>query len=74
MCLLTGEMSEWDCVFSKGNSESSNPPTKKRKTVAGKPLKLTARFGNQVTTKSELAIKIKQVSTLILLDLLFSIR
>ena len=27
---LTGEMSEWDCLFSKGNCESSNPPTKKR--------------------------------------------
>jgi len=35
---LTGEMSEWDCVFGKGNRESSNPPTKKRKTVVHKPL------------------------------------
>jgi len=36
-------MSKWDCVFGKGNRESSNPPTKKRKTVVHKPLKLTAK-------------------------------
>ena len=35
-------------------------------------IKLTARFGNQVTTESELAFEIKQVhvSVLVLLDLL----
>ena len=32
---LTGE---WDCVFGKGNCESSNSPTKKWKTVVHKPL------------------------------------
>jgi len=35
---LTGEMSKWVCVFGKGNHESSNPPTKKRKIVVLKPL------------------------------------
>ena len=62
---------KWDCVFGKGNRESSNPPTKKQKTVVHKPLKLTARFGNEVTTKSESAFEIKQVyvSMTFLLDL-----
>ena len=53
--LLPDELSEWDCVFGKENRESSNPPNKKRKTVERKPLVSSARFGNQVTTESELA-------------------
>jgi len=33
-----GEISKRDGVFSKGNRESSKPPTKKRKAVVHKPL------------------------------------
>jgi len=36
--VLTGETSEWDSVFGKGNRESSNPSTKKWKTVVHKLL------------------------------------
>jgi len=64
------------CVFGKGKreSQSSNPPTKKWKTVVHNALKSTARFGNQATTKSELAFETKQVyvSVLILLGLHYS--